>query len=236
MEIRDFIGVNSEKELFCFVEKKIHTSMSGTLLDVGSGYIPQLGNFITAIDNGRLDFVYCLDPNPSFLHMKNKVPSRIKDKIVFINKKIEDVNNLDLRFDWIFLEFVFNHFNKPVESLEKLRQLLRPGGKIYLKESIIKENQVNVPEYVNPEFITKNVRRIQREISDIKEKVDKHTYKRVESDFAKTYLLEEETPHTKEQIVDVVKKSGLEIKYLFEANVYEDLLLQLICENKKNLK
>ena len=54
------------------------------------------------------------------------LPANQRDKISFVNKKIEDIE--DNSFDVIFSKDVFEHIEEPKNIMDEMFRVLKPGG------------------------------------------------------------------------------------------------------------
>lgn len=62
----------------------------------------------------------------------NRIPEAKNDKINFIRGKFIEYDFPENYFDFIYLDSVLEHVLNPKEYLEKIRQILKPGGIIYI--------------------------------------------------------------------------------------------------------
>ena len=123
---------NSGKSIVPFVENIVYLGPSTHVLEIGSA---EGGNLKPFAEKGCICTGIELSPSRTELAKKYLVKEIEEGKVTFIN---EDIYQLDPQtlsnkgFDLIFLKDVLEHIPDQDKLMEKLKDLLKPDGKIYL--------------------------------------------------------------------------------------------------------
>ena len=121
----------SEKNGFKIVTdflKKSLGELRGRILDIGCGNSPYLEFMEPTIQAGKLQYIG-LDSSVSEKHSG--------DNKQFILSSFESFEPPADPFDAILSLRSFNHLNDPIESLARIKDMLRPGGRIILAEDVV---------------------------------------------------------------------------------------------------
>jgi len=102
----------------------VNEIISKKWLDIGSG----TGEFILAIKNFTNNKVDIIGSEPNL--EKQKVALEKK-----INTTFVDIENTDIKYDYISMLNVYSHIYDPVDFIKKLKRLLKPNGEIFIETS-----------------------------------------------------------------------------------------------------
>ncbi|MBT6919693.1 MAG: methyltransferase domain-containing protein, partial [Planctomycetaceae bacterium] len=105
------------------------------ILSVGCGSGILDNQLIASIASSSRSFKYTgVDPNPVACHRFRKNFDKLALKNVELDLKVQGIEALDINepFDIIQLTHALYYFKDPADTLEKLRDLLAPNGKLIM--------------------------------------------------------------------------------------------------------
>lgn len=133
-------------------------SLKGDVLDVGSSE----GKFLFLLKLRGWN-VLGVEATSHYAEFANKVL-----RVPTINGFIEDVK-LDKKFDLVTINDVLEHLNNPIKTLKKVKSLLKPNGKIYVRVPDLKGEAFAAPHLFmyTKDTVTKLLNRISFVIESI---------------------------------------------------------------------
>jgi ubiquinone/menaquinone biosynthesis C-methylase UbiE len=124
----DFMTGNGAEKRWQFAKQELFSHMQGKILFVALGtgldirFFPENQNIIV------------IDISPKMVHLAQ---SRVNQYIGNIQSEVIDVHDLPFEtgsFDQVFTSCTFCSVPDPIVGLRKLREILKPGGQLYMFE------------------------------------------------------------------------------------------------------
>jgi len=218
------LKMNAHKDLFL-------RNLSGNILDVGCGFLYPYEYYIKGVLKNKITEIHCFDPNPVTKLLMKCIPKKIKNNFDIEVNSLEKISLTKDYYDNIILRYVFNHLKDKQESLKKLFDSLKKGGKIYFLEGfndeIIEENSLN--------FLNNNIKNnIKDRILIYKEHLNKNEFRKFQSEIFNYYVNEPESDKQSyfKKIKSLFHEVKIKIIHELEGNAYGEKTLQIIAQKK----
>lgn len=119
-------GIEREIEML----KYLGVEDDSNILEVGSGPGFYTENLLKNFNKAHL---FCLDNDEKLINYAvDKLDKEYGERVTFINDNIMNSNMPDSYFDIIIARFVFQHLSSPVNALNEIYRILKPGGKVII--------------------------------------------------------------------------------------------------------
>lgn len=205
--------INNIKEIWLRIKDQIKPDKEFNILDVGCGYGYGLKYLQEQIPNASL---YGIEASPDGI--KTMQSEEVGATLITDDFDLPWEKDNENKMDLIILRHVFEHLLNPIETLNKLRKALKPGGLIYFAVPDMTDIRTNLRDYNNWwEYIFRSV----------------HTYYYSKDTFIKTLEIGQLFPliiaEEKEEIWCLAGKNKL-TPFVFE-NAYQkqmDILEKLL--------
>lgn len=103
---------------------------ASTVLEVGPG----AGDLLRELAR-RYEQVIALDNSEEMLSLTRKsISGVLRDRVTFVNASLEDYSGQDGSLDCVVLNMVLHHLPSPRQAFNRIRELLRPGGRLLLAD------------------------------------------------------------------------------------------------------
>lgn len=116
------------------MRKALLTEVSGDVLEIGTG----TGANLPFLPYRQMTSLTLSDLKLSKRVMRYRFPVGVK--VNRIESPLEDLNFDEGSFDSVVFTLVFCSVEDPLEGLRRVRQLLKPGGKIYFIEHVLPDH------------------------------------------------------------------------------------------------
>lgn len=123
---------NSKNSIFPFLEEQVTLDSGTNVLEIGSA---EGGNLKPFAEAGCKCTGIELSPSRTELAKKFLKDELNKDLVIFINEDIYEIDPKNISkegFDLIFLKDVLEHIPNQEKLMARLKDFLKPGGKIFL--------------------------------------------------------------------------------------------------------
>jgi SAM-dependent methyltransferase len=105
--------------------------LEGDILDVGAGHAPYAAEVATSVHYERATYL-AIDPDAERLELLRKRYPWAETHV----GTIEDLANEPRRFQHVLFLRSYNHLDDPARSLRAARELLEPGGALFLADDV----------------------------------------------------------------------------------------------------
>ncbi len=132
----DFFESQIEKRLFRRLRRETLGSLSGKILEIGVGTGKNLSYY------GKKAKIVAIDISPNMLE---RAKNRAKHLGLNLRLHVMDAENLnftDGKFDYVVATFVLCSVPDPISTLDEMKRVLKPGGKIILLEHVLSSNRL----------------------------------------------------------------------------------------------
>ncbi len=117
-------------------QREFFRKLQGKVLYVGIGPGPEIANFPPGLD------IVAIDLSEKMMEQSQRRVDAYSGNVRLVNMNVEDLGFADGVFDCVLAVCVFCTVEAPVQGLQEVRRVLKPGGKLLMFEHVLSQNPV----------------------------------------------------------------------------------------------
>lgn len=122
----------SERRFMDPLRQKIIERARGHVLEVGAGN----GLNFAFYDPAQVERVEAIEPDPAMLHYAQQRVSTARVPITLTQAAVEKLPFADATFDSVVVTLVFCSVSDPLQGLQEIKRVLKPGGNLLMVEHV----------------------------------------------------------------------------------------------------